>query len=926
VADSSFLAWPFFEDRHRRLAPALDAFAARMHLSHDDTEASCRAAVRALGDAGVLAPCCVLEEGGRFDVRSLALSREVFARHDPLLDFAFAMQGLGTGPISLFGSQQQREGYLPPVMRGERLAAFALSEPQAGSDLAAIATSARREGADWILDGQKTWISNGGIADHYVVFAKTDAGLSAFIVNAGTPGLEVSARIAVIAPHPLASLRFSGCRVRGDALIGNPGQGLRIALGTLEIFRTTVGAAALGLARRALDEALERTCTREISGRKLADYQLTQARLADMALQVDAAALLVYRAAWAKDSAGGRITREAAMAKLYATEAAQQVIDAAVQLFGGAGVVSGGIAERLYREIRALRIYEGTSEIQKLVIAGTLTKERQEAKPPEGFMLDATRIARERLRGVWPQRVATDYLDRWATEKPDATALVAWRLDEEREVRLTWKELATRTAAMAAALENAGVRRGDVVSFQLPSWWEFVALYLACVRLGAIANPLMPIFRKRELSFMLRQAEARVFVAPAKFRGFDHAALARELAAEMPGMRLLIVGGEGADSLELALERADTAKYARGARLQPDDVTQLLYTSGTTGESKGALHTSNTLLCAVQAFAPRMKIGADDVIFMPSPLAHQLGFCYGMLMSLQLGVPLVLSDIWRAARAAQLITDNGVTFTFAATPFLADLAGLVAEKQKLGRLRLFASSGAPIPPAVAQAGHEKLDLAVAASWGMTECGSITVTPPDGSRATESDGSALPNGEVRIVGSDGRELPRGEMGALQVRGASLFCGYLKRPQLYKLDADGWFDTGDLARMDAEGYIRICGRSKDVIIRGGENIPVVEVEAALYRIAEVADAAVVAMPDPRLQERACAFVTLRAGALLDLSAVWRRLAAEGFTKHFWPERLEILAEMPRTATGKIQKFVLRELAKDLRPQDAEAVRAA
>ncbi|HEY5900393.1 MAG TPA: acyl-CoA dehydrogenase family protein [Burkholderiales bacterium] len=373
MADESFLAWPFFEERHRRLAHELGAFAKDFAASHDELDAACRKTVRQLGDAGLLKHCCVPEEGGRFDVRSLALSRDTFARRDALLDFCFAMQGLGTGPISLFGNQKQRTAYLPPVMRGEHLAAFALSEPQAGSDLNAIATTARREGADWVLDGTKTWISNGGIAHHYVVFARAPEGLSAFIVDAGTPGIEFT-RIETIAPHPLATVRLNGCRVHGEALLGAAGQGMRIALATLEVFRTTVGAAALGLARRALDEALARVREREISGKKLAEFQLTQARLADMALAVDASALLVYRSAWAKDGTTGRVTREAAMAKLYATEAAQQVIDSAVQLFGGVGVVLGSTVERLYREIRALRIYEGTSEIQKLVIASTLMK------------------------------------------------------------------------------------------------------------------------------------------------------------------------------------------------------------------------------------------------------------------------------------------------------------------------------------------------------------------------------------------------------------------------------------------------------------------------------------------------------------------------------------------------------------------------
>jgi len=383
VADETFLEWPFFDDRHRRRAGDLLSFCEKIEIPehHDPSslDAACRAIVRSLGAAGLLDVCCVPDPKGQFDVRALALSRDILARRDGLLDFAFAMQGLGTGPISLFGSETQRQKYLPAVMRGERIAAFALSEPQAGSDVGAIATTARRDGTGWVLEGTKTWISNGGIADHYVVFARSEAaagakGLSAFVVDAATPGLEVAARIPLIAPHPLATLEFHSCKVPEGALIGKPGEGFRIAMATLDVFRTTVGAAALGLARRALDEALARVRVREVFGKPLAEYQLTQARLADMALAVDAAALLVYRAAWAKDRSKARITREAAMAKLFATEAAQQVIDSAVQLFGGIGVTSGSVVERLYREIRALRIYEGTSEIQKLVIAGTLMK------------------------------------------------------------------------------------------------------------------------------------------------------------------------------------------------------------------------------------------------------------------------------------------------------------------------------------------------------------------------------------------------------------------------------------------------------------------------------------------------------------------------------------------------------------------------
>ncbi len=383
MAGESFLDWPFFEERHRERARALRAFAASASIpAHGDDaslDAACRSLVRQLGAAGLLEACATGATQERFDVRALALSRDVLARRDGLLDFAFAMQGLGTGPISLFGTKEQKERYLPPVVRGEKLAAFALSEPQAGSDVAAVATTARREGGAWVLDGQKTWISNGGIADHYVVFARSgegagSKGLSAFIVDAGTAGLEIAARIPLIAPHPIAKLEFRSCKVPANALIGAPGEGFRIAMATLDVFRTTVGAAALGLARRGLEEALSRVRSREAFGKPLSAFQLTQARLADMALAVDAAALLVYRSAWKIDRSSARASRESAMAKLFATEAAQTVIDSAVQLFGGTGVVSGVAVERLYREIRALRIYEGTSEIQKLVIAGELLK------------------------------------------------------------------------------------------------------------------------------------------------------------------------------------------------------------------------------------------------------------------------------------------------------------------------------------------------------------------------------------------------------------------------------------------------------------------------------------------------------------------------------------------------------------------------
>jgi acyl-CoA dehydrogenase len=382
MRDTSFLSWPFFEVRHRELAAKLDAWAASRlaDIDHHDTDAACRKLVAQLGEDGWLKLTAPGEGNDKLDVRSLALCRETLARYSGLADFSFAMQGLGAGPISLFGSDAQRAAWLPKTRTGRAIAAFALTEPASGSDVANIATTARRDGDGYVLDGEKTWISNGGIADLYVVFARTGEapgarGLSAFIVDGGNPGLVVAERIATIAPHPLARLQFKNCCVGADAMIGAPADGFKIAMATLDVFRTTVGAAALGFARRALAESAKRAVSRELFGAPLTELQMVQGHLADMALEIDAAALLVYRAAWAKDSGAARITREAAMAKLYATEAAQRVIDAAVQLHGGDGVRSGHPVETLYREIRALRIYEGASDVQKVIIARSVLSE-----------------------------------------------------------------------------------------------------------------------------------------------------------------------------------------------------------------------------------------------------------------------------------------------------------------------------------------------------------------------------------------------------------------------------------------------------------------------------------------------------------------------------------------------------------------------
>ncbi|HEX8012076.1 MAG TPA: acyl-CoA dehydrogenase family protein [Casimicrobiaceae bacterium] len=394
MPEATHLDWPFFDAGHREQALAFERWAAealpRLLEGAEETPDAVYACVRRLvgelGGAGLLRWCVPAAHGGAregLDVRSLCIAREILARASGLADFAFAMQGLGSAPITLFGSEEQKRAWLPGIAAGSHVGAFALSEPEAGSDVGAIATTATRENGGWRLDGVKTWISNAGLADRYVVFARTGEGpgtkgLSAFVIDAENKGLDASERIEVAAPHPLGTLHFSGCRVSDARRLGQPGEGFKIAMATLDVFRSTVGAAALGFARRAFAEATKRSLERRLFGSALSEFQLTQAKLGDMAVAIDASALLVYRAAWTRDARGMRVTREASMAKLFATESAQAVIDAAVQLFGGLGVVRGVPVERLYREIRALRIYEGTSEVLRLIIGAKVLESAQD--------------------------------------------------------------------------------------------------------------------------------------------------------------------------------------------------------------------------------------------------------------------------------------------------------------------------------------------------------------------------------------------------------------------------------------------------------------------------------------------------------------------------------------------------------------------
>ena len=531
----------------------------------------------------------------------------------------------------------------------------------------------------------------------------------------------------------------------------------------------------------------------------------------------------------------------------------------------------------------------------------------------------------EWARTHWPQRMLTDYLDDAENRHPDKAAIVDYNSMSGKATTLTYRQLQHIVDRMAAGLATMGVKKGTIVACQLPNWWQFVALYLACARLGANINPLMPIFRQRELRYMLGFAEAEVMVVPQFFRGCDYPAMIAEIRADLPRLaHLLVIGGSGEDSFERRLldrrweDEVDLAAlFARHAP-SPNDVTQLLYTSGTTGEPKGVMHTSNTLLSILTKYEERLGLSDDDIIFMASPMGHQAGFMYGLMMSPMLGAKLVLQDIWNADQAALLIQDEAVTYTMGSTPFLADLTDSpVVDHTDMSSLRTFVSSGAPIPSTLVQRATRRLGARIISAWGMSENGSVTTTVPGDpdDRIFGTDGVALPGIEVRVVDSNGNAVDTGVSGRLQCRGISMFVGYFRRPELNQATPDGWFDTGDLARMDADGYIRITGRVKDIIIRGGENIPVVEIENLLYRHPAIRQVAIVGVPDPRLGERACAFVVLREGEHLDFAEMVAYLERQQLARQYFPEYVKVLPQMPMTVSGKIQKFQLREMAKSL-----------
>ena len=532
------------------------------------------------------------------------------------------------------------------------------------------------------------------------------------------------------------------------------------------------------------------------------------------------------------------------------------------------------------------------------------------------------RIRQMELAGLWGTELVVERFDAIASLSPERTAVVSHAAESNEETSVSFGELKSMSDRVAVGLSEAGVKPGDVVAVQLPSWWHYLVIYIACVRLGAAINPLMPIFRERELSFMLKHARSKVLIIPRTFRGFAYPEMVASTRGNLPDLKhvFTVDGADPANSFEaVLLHKPLPADFAASdvfetGRPSANAVTELMYTSGTTGEPKGAMHTANTLLCKVRLAQELFELTNEDVVYMGSPVAHQTGFMYACIMTLSLGIKSVLQDVWNAGVAARLIEEHGCTVTVGATPFLNDLVHVpAAQEYDLASLRLFLCAGAPIPRVLLRDAAKRYPgLYVMSAWGMTENGIVTATYPGDAedKVFETDGRALPHQQVRVVGPDGEPVTTGTEGRLQARGPTCFVGYLNRPEAYEIDEAFWFETGDNARMDADGYIRITGRSKDIIIRGGENVPVVEVENLLYQHSDIIDAAVVGIPDERLGERGCAIVTLQPEASLDLPALVQYLTDASMAKNYLPESLEIIEEFPRTPSGKIQKFKLRQ----------------
>lgn len=528
--------------------------------------------------------------------------------------------------------------------------------------------------------------------------------------------------------------------------------------------------------------------------------------------------------------------------------------------------------------------------------------------------------------GLWHDRTINEDLDACVAACPDKLALTAYRVEAGDAQRFTYLELSKMADRVAVGLSRLGVQKNDVVACQMPNWWQFTVTYLACSRIGAVINPLMHIFRERELNFMLKHGEAKVIIAPKSFRGFDFEQMITAIQPNLPDLKhIVVVDGKGANNFEALLsgpkweDEPDATNILNSHRPGPDDITQLIYTSGTTGEPKGVMHSANTVMANIIPYAQRLQLDAEDVVLMASPMSHQTGFMYGLMMPVMLKGSVVLQDIWEPKKAVEIINTEKASFTMASTPFLTDLTRTVAEgKTPVPTLKTFLCAGAPIPGPLVEQARAALGTKIVSAWGMSENGAVTLikVDDDDERAFTTDGLPLPGVELKVVEIDasGPSLPVGTPGKLYLRSCSNFGGYLKRPHLNGTDSEGWFDTGDLARIDAQGYVRITGRSKDVIIRGGENIPVVEIESLLYRHPAVAMAAIVAYPDERLGERACAVVVTKPGQSFDMPTMIGYLKEQKVATQYIPEKLEVRDSMPSTPSGKIQKFKLRDELRD------------
>jgi cyclohexanecarboxylate-CoA ligase len=526
-----------------------------------------------------------------------------------------------------------------------------------------------------------------------------------------------------------------------------------------------------------------------------------------------------------------------------------------------------------------------------------------------------------REAGYWLDKTVDQLLSEAIARTPEKISIIADRADREQVVRLTYRELGNLVDRAAGSLSGLGVAPRDLVTVQLPNWWEFVVTALACSKIGAVFNPVMPILRERELLYVLNFCESKVFMVPKTYRGFDYAAMAEGMRGELHHLKhLIVVDGDGDAGFERAILSVEPdGKPATSAgtspALGPDDMAVVMFTSGTTGEPKGVIHTSNSLVGCTKALTQRFGLHDNEVLLVASPVAHMTGYAAVVLQSIYLGGTMVLQDVWEPKHGVSLMVREGVTYTAASTPFLNDICDVVAAgAPRPASLRSFLCAGATIPPVLIERAAREVGIHACSLWGMTESLASTLTEP--SRAAEksptTDGRPLEGMEVLIVDFEGKPVPIGQSGRLLVRGCQMFSGYYKRPDMETFDAHGWFDSGDLAYMDDEGYIRISGRVKDVLIRGGENVPVVEIENLLYKHPAVAAVAVVGYPDARLGERGCAFIVAKPGTTIDLAAMQAYLAECKMAKQFWPERVELVADLPRTASGKIQKFKLKEVA--------------